>query len=235
MFGSAYDAEVSPFYAPIPTFWDSDAEVSEAQLTAFELPAAPAASTVAEKDALQHSILCRTVVAAARGGKLQRLDPPFQWLQKPFAVRALLPIWIGVRFPQDVGIAPDHTHWRDAIRSLRKGMRHAALWRDVSGNEPRQSPLSLVEVQTLRAYFTAEADRTDSWEFKAKVLYLFLPWLEEDAGLAQRVLDAWNAAVQRGIVGGCTCERCGKWRRAVEDERRKKFRASRGLFVSSTS
>lgn len=44
----------------------------------------------------QYSILYRAIAAAAKGGRLRRLMLPGGTIQKPFAVRALLPCWVGV-------------------------------------------------------------------------------------------------------------------------------------------
>lgn len=52
------------------------------------------------------------------------------------------------------------------------------------------------------------------------LLKLYLPWLEQDADLAQRVADAWNAVVERGEadLAKCCCLQCSPSEHQAESE-----------------
>lgn len=72
-------------------------ELQEEELTSFELPSSPIEGTAEEEQALRCSIAFRTIIAAAKGGRLRSLKLSLQdGFQKPFAVRSLLPCWVGV-------------------------------------------------------------------------------------------------------------------------------------------
>lgn len=73
-------------------------ELNKETLTSFELPTNPFVGTAKEAEALTFSIAFRTVVAAALGGQLRNLSLPKEAVQQPFAVRELLPFWVGVEF-----------------------------------------------------------------------------------------------------------------------------------------
>lgn len=102
----------------------------------------------------------RTIAAAARGGKLKRLVLPQGSIQKPFAVRALLPYWIGVeeRYIRDYSRFDNmwmslYERWSTAASTLRPALAHASRWL------PRSTPdgfLTRKDVQALHAYFAIQ-------------------------------------------------------------------------------
>lgn len=200
-------------------------EVSEAELLSFELPE-HLPVTQGKLNALHDSIASRTVVAAARGGQLRGLEIQECSVQRPFAVRALLPFWVGVKFDDWAAhyhrlAYPEHK-WLSARSSLRPALAHLSLWRP--GSDPRTDrKLSMAEVRGLAAHFAkrgtpnvVEPEHDSRQGRDGKVaphplsIGLYLPWLAEDAELAQQVADAWNAVVERGEADEvmCRCERC---------------------------
>lgn len=68
-------------------------EQNEAALTAFELSAEEI-----NMDVLNLSIASRTIISAARGGHLRRLTVRGLHVEPPFAIRALMPCWVRVKF-----------------------------------------------------------------------------------------------------------------------------------------
>lgn len=70
--------------------------------------------------------------------------------------------------------------------------------------------LTALQVQRLRQNAPLELkDEQDP-------LSPYLPWLEEDAELAQKVADAWNTLITREDprpVPACSCSTCNEWRR----------------------
>lgn len=183
--------------------------------------------------ALHHSMACRTIIAVARNGRLREVILGGH-LEKPFAIRALLPYLIGV----DKWDLWDLTFpgWLDAASLLRRLLFHASLWLSASILVvPRYDRrLTRQDIQSLAAHFkkeglpdllsdevakqqkdpTAEGSAiVGEYRKKAQVIksvIRYLPWLTEDGELAQRVADAWNAVLKRGMVDKlrCCCDRC---------------------------
>lgn len=179
--------------------------------------------------ALHHSVACRTIIAAARGGHLRHVIIGGH-LEQPFAIRALLPHWIGVERWDLWGLV--FSSWLDAASLLRRLLSHASLWLETSTAGPRYDRrLSRQEIQSLGLHFkleglpdlvrgtTSEREEkranTCSHQYRSQEAVIesvgrYLPWLTEDAGLAQEVSVAWNAVVERGEADRlrCLCNRC---------------------------
>lgn len=80
-------------------------------------------------DKLHLLIVSRTILAAARGGRLRHLRLPRQPLRQLFAIRTLIPLWMQVEHwelytnyytPEDM--------WEEAASSLRPLLAHCSLW-----------------------------------------------------------------------------------------------------------
>lgn len=199
-------------------------EVSEQELTSFELPKASLPQDVKSVAALRDAVACRTIVAAARGGQLTHLEIEHSWIQKPFAVRQLLPFWVNI---QDWGYSFTHGYcdelapalWLQAAATLRSALAHASRWLPASGGGIRYDrTLTGEDLRAWYAHFKTEGKPS----FIVKIRLLadsaivhpieqYLAWLETDAELAQQVADAWNAVVRRGEedLVKCCCEKCG--------------------------
>lgn len=197
--------------------------VEEDTLASFELPSRLPASP-AEINALHESIACRTIVAAARAGRLKGLEVVDTALHQPFAVRGLLPFWVGVAFDDPVRYPsphhyPDHK-WLSARASLRPTLAHASLWLPSAGSLSRSLRLLTADdVKGLAAHFTHDGTpRVVQPEFVApyekatqpRSIKIYLDWLAEDAQLSQQVADAWNKIVERGEADlvKCRCNKC---------------------------
>lgn len=160
--------------------------------------------------------------------------------QKPFAVRELLPYWVGIEQWQDIerpGQKPrrpprTRDKWSDAASTLRVALAHASKWLpEATLGAERDRRLSGSDVQGLRAFYRRDDTlpdfrgelplcmshheqtgypRFDSRMLCLALVELYLPWLEQDAILAQKVADAWNSVVQRGEADSvkCRCEAC---------------------------
>lgn len=193
-------------------------EMDESLITSFELPTQlPTGLERNEwnaRDLINCSALKRTIVAAARTGRLRHLH--VQDLQAPFAVRALLPCWVHI----ETGSSSEYRSWLGAARSLRPILSHASLWLGATPTSSARPSRRLTgqEVQTLRVQFTQQGvpfHTPATFAIGRKEPYdspidLYLPWLQEDADLAQQVADAWNAVVDRGDanVVKCNCHKC---------------------------
>lgn len=192
--------------------------------------------------AAHYSVMYRIIAAAARGGKLRRLFIPEPAIQRPFAVRALVPFWVNVEVWHVMGvnarpISTPAKAWSDAASALRPALHHASTWLPESATGARSDRrLTLEDVQSLYALFTPPAyastpDFTGEQQvyqthvallsaaptpvhgqplFGHSLVNLYLPWLVEDASLAQQVADAWNAVVAQKEADKvkCRCERC---------------------------
>lgn len=177
--------------------------------------------------ARHHLAISRTIVEAAKEGHLRRLMLSERTTQKPFAIRSLLPYWVGVEQweePDDLRSGPSarsHERWSDAAALLRRALAHASFWLSSSTPSVHDSRLlSFTDIQGLHTRFHRDAppDFTGHLQLyrshlamyrdspsldevritQIALIELYLPWLAEDAELAQRVADAWNAAVERG-------------------------------------
>lgn len=100
-------------------------EQNEEDLLAVEAPLASPLADKLARDEYHNSIVCRTIIAAARGGHLKRLAL-HDYIQKPFAVRALLPFWLQLdqaySFPD-----PEYPEeWPAAAQALRLLFAHTS-------------------------------------------------------------------------------------------------------------
>lgn len=151
-------------------------------------------------------IATRTIIAAAKGGKLRRLrvDRP---VQHPFAIRALLPHWVGVDAFDMYGGA-----WQGAAAALRPLLAHASTWLHATPASGARSDRLLTpsDVQGLQAYCEAERMPVAKRGVDMQHVQRYLPWLAEDEELSGKVVEAWNAVVDRGDVDAvqCHCEKC---------------------------
>lgn len=192
---------------------DEDLVVGEQDEAALltELPQTPPAHEIWEAlAALNFAIATRTIVAAARGGRLRELDADFfthdSNLDGPFAVRALLPCWVGIQ-DWTGGWCECWTkdsykqNWMVAARALRPALARASLrlGRASSSGPRAQRQLRRQDVQAL---LTAHLEGVNAYNGIA----LYLEWLHEDSELAERVADAWNAVVERGAADVHMCE-----------------------------
>lgn len=184
-------------------------EQEESNLTSFELPQ-DAPTEPADIDSLHVSIFAKTIITAARGGKLRciRLNGSGGW-QYAFAIRALLPHWVDLedfyqRRLQDV-------LWESAARLLRPLLTHASLPQrhntsTGATNDAHDRRLTVQDVQQLQPL------KLDKWpeDYSKGTLELYLQWLKEDETLAGLVADAWNAVVKRGEADliECPCDTC---------------------------
>lgn len=163
------------------------------------------------RDAVHIAMGCRTIVASARSGHLKRLSPGCCDYQ--FRIRALLPYWVSI---EDWGTSHDvNWAWTGAAVLLRQFLAHASLRRDwldntASAGSGINRSLAQEDFQALSSYFM-DVERCKEWyegewyegkwyeggPYKPVVTH-YLPWLAEDAELAQRVADVWNAIAERG-------------------------------------
>lgn len=122
--------------------------------------------------------------------------------------------------------------FEQAALSLRALLAHASLWiGTTSVSDPRvDRRLSCQEIQSLRSHF--ELNPTPEYRPDCELslpplppgmrypdrykkdssppVEHYLPWLAEDAALAQQVADTWNEVVGRGEAAlvSCRCEKC---------------------------
>lgn len=185
----------------------------EEPLASFELPSE--LPTAYEARVLLHfSIAYRTIIAAARGGKLKRLVADKN-VERPFAIPALLPYWV------DAKVTPSHysqvSTWQEAALAWRARLYHASLWIGAtSSTSPRYDRrLTYHNIQTLRPHLPVPTGRSRD-ELEPQLL-----WVEKDAELAGKVADAWNGVVQRGEadVVQCWCLKCKKYRLREQSEK----------------
>lgn len=209
--------------------WDVDpvAEQSEARLAHFELPTTHGGSKVP----YAIPIACRTLIEAAQGGQLRRLSLTRQF-ELPFAVRSLLPYWVGIEDwgdnTSDEGFGEDVLNaWFFAARSLRPLLVHVSQWRASASASGRREDriLTRQDVQSLMAVIAFEGleGMYLATRHRASAVRHYLAWLAESDRLAQRVVDAWNSVVQFGDINArlCRCRKCQDARpaevRAVRD------------------
>lgn len=198
---------------------ETKSEQYEAALTK-DLPAEPPAYGDHEASySHNYSIVVRTVIAAARGGRLRKLRIANDEgginhaMISPFAVRDLLPYWVAIQDWVHTG----GDEYVTVAEALRRVLAHASLWLDKASTwKPRATRLlTRQDVQTLQHASRWEPDSPYA------TIALYLPWLCEDEELAGQVADAWNAVVQRGqadTVGrNCMCRRCRHLRLAARD------------------
>lgn len=203
---------------------DNGTDEQENYWASFELPAELPASGNGRR-ALHWRIAGRTVVAAARNGKLKGLKVGMDH-HPVFALRSLVPCWVGLE-------RPDYStsSWQAAAMTLRPLLAHCSLWMDVPVGWPaRQNRrLTRADVQQLWIYSTTGAMPEYIRGLSALTLgrrkdyqpvKYYLSWLTQDAQLAQQVTDAWNSVVssgrgRRADVVVCPCDRCRQYAAAA--------------------
>lgn len=194
-------------------------EQTEESVNSVEAPPTAELETKEERDAYNLTIACRTVVAAAKGGHLRVLTAS-RFVQSPFAVRALLPLWVQLEPTEDQKYA---FAWQGAALSLRALLWHVSRKLDTADKEAQEQRstvdvdrhLTAQQLQSLQWRFVPEElprIQVTPWpnDFPPQPVQRYLPWLAEDAELAQQVADAWNAVVERGEADKvkCPCEKC---------------------------
>lgn len=203
---------------------DPEDEVSEDELASFELPRRlrlrPRPSALSgsadEDDALHHSIVCRTIITAARGACLRRLELLECSVHAPFAIRALVPRWLRFQVatrPHYRGhYGPFPLDWQGGSGNLRSALAHASLWLPGPGGNRITRFLTHTDVQALFAFYSST--QQDFIELEGSKHYAplahYLRWLQEDDHLAQQVADIWNAWGAHGEerLPSCYCQKC---------------------------
>lgn len=191
------------------------ADLEEQVESAIDWVQVPASTPFVDRQARNEfhlALASRTVVAAARAGRLRYLSCDMQ-VQQPFAIRALVPYWVYVeKWGCDCVFA---RNWSGAATALRPFLSHASVWlHATSTSAPReQRLLSHQDVKALQSYFGVEKMPRiclNQGQHMAQPVARYLPWLAEDEELAQQVSDAWNTVVERGEADlvKCPCERC---------------------------
>lgn len=154
----------------------------------------------------------RIIIAAAKGGQLRRLEAGSA-VQYPFAIRALLPRWVGIEGWG--GSSSSLEAWRAAAISLRMLLAHCSLWLGTTSNsdEPRSDRLlNQQDVHALQRHLEHQGtpNFVVAYREQRQPIERYLPWLTEDEKLAQQVADAWNEVVRRGEASKvqCPCVSC---------------------------
>lgn len=185
-------------------------------------------------DNLHNLIVSRTLLAAARAGRLRRLHFERHPLPDVFAIRSLVPLWIAIeewglysnyRCPEDL--------WQEAASALRPLLAHVSLWLaapDTSASAASRL-LTCADMQSLSAHFSdaqcsytgvpaglkellLDCNGRSSYWGDENAVRRYLHWFKDDAKLAEQVADAWNAVVKRGEADRvrCYCEKCNtRW------------------------
>lgn len=207
----------------------AECEFSEAEYALFEIPDVLPTSFWVEDDgifrrddidAMHYRVISRAIIAAARGGRLKRLNMQAMGsthmdVQPPFAIRTLLPFWIVIE-EWSPRVVPRRRGWVLAASTLRPLLTHASLWyaapslrgdrllmrQDVQG---LQAELERTGVPHLAQLHVNKLTKPDT-------VKRYLPWLAESEELSQQVADAWNAVVKRGEADklSCCCGKCAK-------------------------
>lgn len=178
-------------------------------------------------DTMLLSMLYRTIIAAAQG-KVKRLHLGSAHPITPlFAVPELMPHWLNV----DCWGCTQGYDYRAAASTFREIIAHASLWLGTSLDtvERQDRKLTRQDVQSLYSQFRVKApwDMPHATWMSVADLFsdshppemryyerphidLYLPLLERDPELAQRVADKWNEIVQRGEadIVKCRCDNC---------------------------
>lgn len=182
-------------------------EQLEETYASFELPSERPTPPKA-RHSLHKKIAIRMVIDAAKGGRLRTIEGGLE-IQAPFAMRSLLPCWVGV---EQWGISDGV--WADAALSLRPTLGHASLWlgTESSSGVRKDRTLTTQEVQGLSQYFKTEPVPelvSGTREDETQPIERYLPWLEEEK-LAKRVADAWSVVVREGKADmiRCRCKKC---------------------------
>lgn len=165
------------------------------------------------RDKFTMAVARRIIIAAAKGGRLRHLEPDVSTTH-PLAIRSLMPYWVRV---ESWGKYYEYqADWYQAAILLRPLLSHASLWlgpTTASGIRDRQ--LTAQDVQALHTHFKGKGASELPTLLKpsrvaTETIQRYLPWLSEDAELARRVADAWNAVVECGEADKvkCQCKRC---------------------------
>lgn len=168
-------------------------EQLETTVTSFEPPAElPALLDLEANTEINYSVASRTIVAAARGGHLRHLDVNCSTcpIQRPFAVRGLLPFWVGIEKWGDDFYANTRRSmmgWASAAQALSASLQAISCWL----NDKNDLRLSGEQVRSMRSHLKAREDEgshsTDGVFDSARTdspANFYLCWLEEDAELS---------------------------------------------------
>lgn len=191
---------------------DARGEESETTMGAFEIPAEIRSDSWAISS-LRFSVVYRTIIAAARGGRLRWLHTGRD-VQRVFAIRSLLPFWVGLEHGPNFmcGSSPK---WRAAADAMRYMLAHASLRHESHrpASEDSDRLLTRQDIQALQSqfengdipHFVGSRFSQDPQEFD-----YYLSWLKNDGPLAQQVADAWNELVRGGMADKvkCRCQKC---------------------------
>lgn len=190
-------------------------EKQEEEFLSFDLPSDLSNSsipldTAEDRNIFHDRLILRTIVAAARGGKLRRLSVN---VHEAFAIRSLLPAWVSIEDWSELHGFSHRNIWLLAAGSLRPLLAHASLWLPALTPGARSDRrLTGNDVQGLQAHFKKVGMPRAVKVFQKQSLELipYLSWLEEDATLSQQVADAWNAVVARreADLVKCLCQEC---------------------------
>lgn len=166
----------------------------------------------------------RTVVTALKGGHLRRLRITGS-VQKPCAIRKLLPSFVAVELDLHNGEISGKKDWQEGANQLRPALGHITNRRDKAAPSTAGNRLlTCKDVQGMRRHFKdGGAPRYDEFEYgKSSVPFedVQLAWLKKDAKLAQQVADAWNDVVSQGV-----------WRRASAGRARTTLLEEAGLCM----
>lgn len=139
----------APFEETHVNFSEQVSEQDESTLASFQLPTELPTDKGGILE-LHNSIATHTIIAAARGGKLKQLAFNGH-IQRPFAVRALLPYWVRL---DEWNIPGYRQGYMAAAPLLRPLLAHASLWLGTAEeHEDRHDRrLTREEIQTLKQY-----------------------------------------------------------------------------------
>lgn len=193
----------------------STEERNELQVSSFELPASlptgrSRLDVLHERAALQDSIMARTIVTAARGGRLKRFYAGYcdSEFESPLAIPTLLPYWIGI---EQWYCIKEGAGWLTAASMLRLFLSHASRWLD--GPTAREErTLTTQDVRSFNSRYSSDrmpAIGARKVEDLSKLVEHYLPWLEVYE-IAAPVSRAWNVLVRRGQedLFACHCKDC---------------------------
>lgn len=138
-------------------------------------------------DMLHLAIARRTIIAAAKGGQLRRLNDHVN-TQEPLAIRALLPHWMQV---EDWGRCEEFS-WPRARAAvlLRPLIAHASLWLDTTSAPTVDRTLTPQNMQSLQAHFQENGvpevsvignPLFNTNDTPTDSVKRYLPWLSNDA------------------------------------------------------
>lgn len=154
----------------------------------------------------------RTIIAAAREGQLRRLALCKRtWMV--LMVRAWLPYWVRI---DDWGVvAGELSSWTRAALALRPVLSHVSRWQErTADNLWSQRHVTSQLLRSLHSRCISHTedshDASGTQITATEVIERFLPWLAEDAELAQQVAQVWNDIVDRGEADKvrCMCDMC---------------------------